>query len=80
MERKNPSTAGTVNWDIYIELGYKTKIVDYHHKILIFTVFFNTANQVMFDFVSVVFILPLFLQPWIKRKYISKNINKGQRK
>jgi hypothetical protein len=36
MERKNPSTAGTVNWEIYKELGYKTKVVDHHHKTFIF--------------------------------------------
>jgi hypothetical protein len=61
MERKNPSTAGTVNWEIYKEFGYKTKIVDYHYKTLIFAVFFNTANLVKFDSGLVVLILLLFL-------------------
>jgi hypothetical protein len=66
MERKNPSTAGTVNWEIYKELGYKTETVHYHHKTPIFATFFNTTNHVMYDFGLVVYISLLFLQLELK--------------
>jgi hypothetical protein len=45
MERKNPSTAGTVNWEIYKELGYKTKVIHYHYKTFIFSGFIKRANH-----------------------------------
>jgi hypothetical protein len=49
MERKNPSTAGTVNWEIYKELGYKTKVVNHHYKTSTFAGFIKNANQLILE-------------------------------